>query len=273
MKCSEIIKKLEELAPPSYACDWDNVGLLSGRSDKEVKKILIALDGLDEVIDMAVQVHADMVITHHPLIFKPLKRINDEDFIGLRLMKLIEHGISYYAMHTNFDVAPGCMADLAAGKLELVDCSVLEVTGQAELSAQTGEKPVPIGIGRKGRLPEPMTVKELGAYIKDRFDLPFLTVYGGSAVTEPITYVAVAPGSGKGSISYALDAGVQVLITGDIGHHDGIDAAANHMMIMDAGHYGLEHIFVDFMEEFLRQELEPEMELLKAAMVFPAVVL
>ena len=121
MKCSEIIKVLNELAPESCACEWDNPGLIAGRRDKEVKKILVTLDATDEAVETAIREGADMLLSHHPLIFKPVKKINDEDFITKRILKLIQHDISYYAMHTNFDSAPGCMADLAADRLGLED--------------------------------------------------------------------------------------------------------------------------------------------------------
>lgn len=109
MKCSEVIEVLGRLAPESCACDWDNPGLLAGRSDKEVKKIYIALDATDQVVEAAIKGGADMLLTHHPLIFKAIKKVNDQNFITRRLVKLIQADISYYAMHTNFDAAPGCM--------------------------------------------------------------------------------------------------------------------------------------------------------------------
>ena len=129
MKCSEVIEILGKLAPESCACDWDNPGLLAGRSDKEVKKIYIALDATDQVVDAAIKAGADMLLTHHPLIFKAIKKVNDQNFITRRLVKLIQADISYYAMHTNFDAAPGCMADLAAERLSLKDTEPLEAMG------------------------------------------------------------------------------------------------------------------------------------------------
>ena len=130
MKCSEIIKILETLSPRSMACDWDNPGLLAGRSGKEVKTIFLAVDATDSVIEQAEQAGADMILTHHPLIFKGIKQVSDQNFIGRRVLRMIQDDISYYAMHTNFDAAPGCMADLAAKKLGLTDCEVLEKMGE-----------------------------------------------------------------------------------------------------------------------------------------------
>lgn len=263
MKCEELTVKLERLAPLSCACDWDNVGLLAGRSDKEVKKVFIALDATDEVIEEAVLWGADMLVTHHPLIFKPLKQINDKDFIGRRLIKLIRHDIAYYAMHTNFDAAPGCMADAAAIRLGLTDMRILEQEG---LMAG-GE--TPYGIGKTGYLKEEMTVREVAGLVKERFKLPFLTLYGEEAIDGPLRFIGISPGSGGSMIKSALKAGVKVLVTGDIGHHNGIDAAANGMAVIDAGHYGLEYLFLDFVEDYLRKEAGEAFEIRKAEVVFP----
>ena len=157
MKCSEIIEGLQRLAPESCACDWDNPGLLAGRSDKEVKKIYIALDATDQVVEDAVQWGADMLLTHHPLIFKAIKKVNDGNFITRRLVKLIQADISYYAMHTNFDAAPGCMADMAAARLGLTECEPLDPMGELDMDGES----VPYGVGKRGTLEQPVTVREL----------------------------------------------------------------------------------------------------------------
>lgn len=254
MRCDELIRILELLAPPVCACDWDNTGLLTGCSDKEVKKVLIALDATDEVVEKAVQGGADLLITHHPLIFKPLYKINDQDFISRRIIKLIRNGISYYAMHTNFDAAPGCMADAAAEKLGLTDVKVLEKAGEILKETNEGPKEVVYGIGKTGYLSKGMTVREIATLVKERFRLPFVRVYGEEVLGEPVRFVGISPGSGGSMINSALEAGVKVFISGDIGHHNGIDAVANHMAVIDAGHYGLEYLFLDFMEEYLKKE-------------------
>ena len=115
MKCKEIVKILEQLSPGKYACEWDNVGLLVGRKDKEIHRIMIALDASKDVVILAVKENVDMLITHHPMIFSAIKQINEEQFIGEKVLSLAEKGICYYAMHTNFDSVGG-MAELAAGE-------------------------------------------------------------------------------------------------------------------------------------------------------------
>ena len=126
MTCQEIMERLEELSPAHYAKEWDNVGLLVGNREKTVKSIYIALDATKEVVDEAVALGADMILTHHPLIFKGMKRIVSDHFIGERLIGLIQNDICYYAMHTNFDIMG--MADAAADELKLRNREVLQVT-------------------------------------------------------------------------------------------------------------------------------------------------
>ena len=251
MKCSEVMAKLEELSPLSFAEGWDNVGLLVGSREREVESVMIALDATDAVIDQAVLAGADMLLTHHPLIFSPQKRITADDFTGKRISKLILNDISYYACHTNFDVMG--MGDEAAERLGLEERSVLEITFEDELSQE--------GIGRAGVLPEDMTLRECAAYVKEVFDLDRVKVFGEEG--RKVRRAAVVPGSGGDYIRSAVNAGADVYISGDIGHHDGIDALEQGLAVIDAGHFGLEQIFVPYMKEILSREL-PMLHLLTA---------
>lgn len=264
MKCREIVELLEKLAPMDMACDWDNPGLLAGRWEKEVRRIYLALDATDQVVEDAAKKGADLLITHHPLIFKAVKQVNDGDFIGRRLLTLIRQDISYYAMHTNFDSAPGCMADLAASRLGLTQGKVLEPLGERD--------GVAYGIGKVGRLPRPMTLKELALAVKEAFRLPFVTVYGELNREEKLSLCAISPGSGGSMIAPALAQGVQVLVTGDISHHEGIDSVARQMAVIDAGHYGLEYLFMDFLEGYLGERLGGQIAIEKAPVAFPEAV-
>ena len=256
MKCYEVIDKLEELSPLMYAEEWDNVGLLAGRRDKEIKRIYIALDATDDVIEEAVRLRADLLLTHHPLIFHKMSRINTDDFIGRRVYTLIRNDISYYAMHTNYDVKG--MADEAADNMGLIGREVLDVTYEDDISKE--------GCGRVGKLPQIMTLQECAEYVKKQFNVPNVRVYG--CLEDKIENAAVMPGSGGSFIKNALAAGADVMITGDIDHHEAIDAVAQGIHIIDAGHYGIEKLFIPFMEEFIRREL-PGIEIYKAAISEP----
>ena len=126
MLCQELIGILQEQSPEYYACEWDNVGLLVGDPQKEIKRVYIALDATDEAVAEAVDASADLLLTHHPMIFRAVKRITAGDFIGRKIIKLIRNDISYYAMHTNFDVKG--MAQLASQRMALTGGEALDVT-------------------------------------------------------------------------------------------------------------------------------------------------
>lgn len=242
MLCRDIMKVIEATYPKHAALEWDNVGLLVGRTEKEVKKIYVALDATDEVIEQAVAANADMLITHHPLLFSPLKKITDEHFIGGRVVKLLQHDISYYAMHTNYDVCG--MADISAAILGLDGAETLEVTDKESME----------GIGKVGDFSGQMSLQSCGEFIKEKFQLDSVKVFGDLSST--VQRVAICPGSGKGMTELALEKNADVLVTGDIGHHEGIDAVAQGLAIIDAGHYGLEHIFIEDMANYLRKNIE-----------------
>ena len=243
MICREIIDILQEQSPERYAYSWDNVGLLVGSFEKEVKTVYIALDATDETIQEAVDAGADLLLTHHPLIFKGLKKANTDDFTGRRVIALIQNDIACYAMHTNFDVKG--MADLGAKRMELTGCQVLDVTGCDEQGLS--------GIGKVGELPCEMTVADCAGKVKEAFGVELVKIFGRP--DQKITRAAICPGSGKSVIGKAIEAKAQVLITGDIDHHDGIDGAAQGLAIIDAGHYGVEKIFIPYMKEYLESRI------------------
>ena len=244
MQCKEIIQVIEATFPRTAALGFDNVGLLAGRSEKEVSRIYLALDATDVVIDRAIKEGADMLITHHPLLFSAVKKVTDEDFITRRIVKLIQNDISYYAMHTNYDVLG--MAELSGKIMDLQNGEVLDVT-------YTDEEGNPEGIGRIGNLEKDMTLEECCVYVKHRLELGSLKVFGD--MQKKVHRLAISPGSGKSSIAVALEKGADVLVTGDIGHHDGIDAVEQGLAVIDAGHYGTEYIFIEDMKQFFEKKL------------------
>lgn len=251
----EIIKALEQRWPRSQACDWDNVGLLTGRRHRQVNTIFVALDVTEETLEEAIRVGAQMMITHHPLLFSPVKQINDGDFMGRRLLGLIENQIAYYAMHTNFDVTG--MAELNSQALGLKESVPLET--------EDPDNP-DIGIGRVGDLEEPMRLEDFARRVKDGMAVPSLRVYGDPEMC--ISRAAVCGGSGKSVIGQALEAGAQVLVTGDMDYHTSIDTLAKGMAVIDPGHYGSEYVFISYMAEQLRQ-MFPDLKVEEAAKRHP----
>lgn len=245
MKASVLVELLEQLCPREYACAWDNIGMHIGHYDKEIHKILVAVDADDSVVEFAVANNVDMIVTHHPLLFSGIKQINDACFMGRRVLKLIESQINCYCMHTNFDTVGG-MATVSADRLSLTDCVVLSEVKDGE------------GIGRVGNLPQTLTIKELCNLVKKQFNLDCVVLYGDEKLK--VSRVAICPGSGKDEIQAAIKLGAEVLITGDMTYHYGVDSVAQGLHIIDAGHYGIEHIFIEIITQYLEKSLENNSE-------------
>ncbi len=251
MILSEIMAQLEEFCPKSFAMSWDNPGLQAGRSTKEVQTVYLAVDATTEVIEDAARQHADLILTHHPLLFAGLKHVTDQDFIGRRVVRILQEDMALYAMHTNFDVMG--MAAEAAEELHLLNPDVLEVTYEDSISHE--------GLGRIGELPEHMTLRECAQYVKEVFRIPQVRVYGDPE--SAVVMTAILPGSGKDEVDAALDKGADVLITGDITHHVGLDATEKGIALIDAGHYGVEKMFVPYMRDYLAREM-PQLKVICA---------
>ena len=260
MKAYELTSWLEKKYPSDAAEDWDNVGLLAGDDTNEISHVFLALDLTEETLAEAIEDGADMIITHHPMIFSGIKKINNHSFTGRKILTLIQKGIVYYAMHTNYDILG--MADLSARYLELSDTKVLCATGEKD-----GE---PIGFGRVGNLPCEMTLKEYALLVKKNLKLSDVKVYGN--LEQTVKTAAVCTGSGKSMIQDVLAAGADVYVTGDIDHHTGIDTVAQGLAIIDAGHYGTEYIFMEDMKERLAKAF-PELTVSCAKVRSPYTIL
>ncbi len=242
MKSKQVIEILQRLAPSSYAMSWDNSGFLVGRSDLEVKKIAVALDATNDVIKQAVFDKVDMIVTHHPMIFSNMKRINDETFLGRKILTLIENHMVCYAMHTNYDIAGG-MPELAAKKIGLIWEEPLEITNEIDEKKE--------GIGKIGRFEKVLSLEECTNLVKESFGLDHILVFGDKK--REIKKVAISPGSGRSMINEAVNKGADVIITGDIGHHEGLDAMDMGIAVIEAGHYGIEQIFIEHVANYLRE--------------------
>lgn len=256
MRCKEIIDIIERVYPKSAALSFDNVGLQAGRREKEVTTVYLALDATEEVIADAIEKRADLLITHHPLIFSPLKAVTDEDFVSRRILTMIQNDMSYYAMHTNYDVLG--MAALAGEKFRLTEMEVLDETMETEGHAE--------GIGRIGELQETKSLQECCEFVKDCLKLEQVKVFG--ELSREVKRLAISPGSGKSAVAPALRKGADVLVTGDIGHHEGLDALEQGLCVIDAGHYGTEYMFIEDMKRFLMERC-PELQIATAEVRVP----
>ena len=260
MKCKEVVAVLHDRWNPSYAMDWDNVGLLVGRWEKEIKKIFVALDVTEANLEQAFAFGADLIVTHHPMIFSPVKKINTGDFMGKRLISMIQNDLCYFAMHTNFDVKG--MAMLNEHALGLLGASPLQTTVVEDAEED--------GLGRIGVLEQEMALGEFAQKVKMDMQVPDVRVYGD--LSKKIARAAVCGGSGKSTVKDALKKKADVLVTGDIDYHTGIDAVAQGLAIVDAGHYGTEYCFIQYVTKEL-EKMFPEMEIKAAEVCYPYQVL
>ena len=238
MKCAEIINLLEDSFPVKYAVPGDKTGFAVGDREKEVNHIFVAVDATDETIDAAINAGADLLLTHHPMIYSPLATITTDTFQGRRVMKMIQNDLCYMSTHTNYDSCR--MADLAAERLEMTECQVLEEVADG------------IGIGKTGSLPKEMTVRECALYVKEKFQIPSVRFFGDG--DQKVKIAAICPGSGRSVIGCCHKQGAEVFITGDVDHHTGIDQFDDELPIIDAGHYGVEHIYIEDMCRFLSEK-------------------
>ncbi len=247
MKIRDILKKLNELAPFEDAQAWDNPGLLVGDEGSEVTSILVALDASGAAIEEAQAKRVQLIITHHPLIFGGLKKINNSDFTGSRVLKLAASGIGCIAMHTNYDAH--VMTKRAAGLLGLSD---MKIFAEAK---ETGAGL--IGFGAYGGIKDRMSLKDYASEVRQLFELSNVRYYGDPEAL--IKTAAIVPGSGAEFVDEALLAGADVLITGDVKYHTGFDAAEKGLNIIDAGHYGIEKIFIDDMKDYIERSMPGEL--------------
>lgn len=241
---SDVLELLESLAPPSLAESWDNVGLQVGDRSRRVRSVWVSLDPLPEVVDEACRAGVDLLVTHHPLLFRPLSVVDVETPIGRILQEALTHGLSVAAAHTNLDSASGGLNDLLAQKLQLVHLRPL-VPAEPGPSGRSGagdEGIVPAGMGRVGNLTAEMPLAELVRRVKGALGLAAVRWVGDG--TRKVTTVAVCSGSGSGLLEAFYRSAAEVFISGDLRYHDARDAQASGRALIDVGHFPSEHLVV-----------------------------
>ena len=222
----EIEKFLYDWAPANLAAGWDNVGLLVGSPDREVRKILTALDITESVVDEAVQIGADLIVAHHPVMnctWHPVQTLRSDDRQGRVLTKLVENHISAICMHTNLDAAEGGVNDVLAQKLGLLDTQPL-----------TDEK-----IGRVGTLKCEIPLVEFTRFVVKSLGCNGLRY---TDCGRPVHRVAVGGGACGDYIAQAIALGCDTFVTSDLRYHDFLDT--KELNLIDAGHFPTEQVIV-----------------------------
>lgn len=221
---NDILSYLCTLAPEHYKMDWDNIGLMCGHSDRQVSRILVALDASLPVAEEAARLGCELVVVHHPLIFTETSTVSDQTITGIRLLSYLEKHLSVISMHTNLDCAPGGVNDVLAQRLGLQNVQVLEDGEMAHLV-------------RYGEVPE-QTLAQFLSFVKRQLDCPGLRYADGR---RTVHRVAVGGGSCGEYLPQLAALGCDTFVTADVNYHRFADASEMGLNLIDAGHFETEN--------------------------------
>jgi dinuclear metal center YbgI/SA1388 family protein len=243
---SNIIQILEEIAPPVLAEDWDNVGLQIGDARSEVRSIWVALDPSLDVVTAACEAEVDLLVTHHPLFFRPLRRIDVQSPLGEIIEMAIRHHVAVYSMHTNLDATRDGLNDWLARRLGL---RRLRPLASIDRTAHRQHN----GIGRVGTLAGTMTLKDLALDVKQRLNIGGIRIAGNTKLR--VKRVALSTGSGGSLLDHFLASNAEVFISGDLRYHEARDIEAARRGLIDIGHFQSEHLITVELVQRLRRAL------------------
>ncbi len=238
---SDIVKIMDSIAPQELAEEWDNVGLLVGRGGAVVSKLLLALDASPGVVQQAIDKRAQMIITHHPVIFDPVKKMTDKIWQHRLLLDCVENKIAVYSAHTSLDSVLGGVNDVLSARLGIEHTEVLIP------NACDGA-----GLGRIGNVKTSMSLPEFAEKVKTVLKLEKVAV--GDA-GKKVNKVALCGGAGAEFVKAALTAGADTFVTGDVKYHAVQDAVFGGMNIIDATHQGTELPVVNMLADSLALRL------------------
>jgi dinuclear metal center YbgI/SA1388 family protein len=240
-----ILSIIEGFIPPALAEPWDNVGLQIGDPNWPVKSVRVALDPSAEVVQAACKDGVDLLVTHHPLIFKPVKKIDLSTPQGSLVGAAISHRMAIYAAHTNFDRMADGLNDILSRKIGLRQLHPLErVVASEGLAIGDGH-----GMGRIGKLEHAVALIELAQQLKSLLNLDHIKVAGRTDLT--VETVALCTGSGSSLLDLFINSGAEVYISGDLRYHDARTAEACDLALSDIGHFSSEHLMVEALAQRL----------------------
>ena len=242
---NELETVLNSFCPLDLAENWDNVGVLVGERYKNINKVLLSLDLTDDVIKEALELKVDLIITHHPLIFKPMKNICDDNTIGKKIITLIKNDIILYTAHTNLDMANGGTNDALFNLLSL---SKKEFLIEKDVN---GKK---FGMGRIGELEKEVDMVEFAKYVKKRLGLDYINIVNSNGKVKRIG-LCTGSASNQDFIKQAINKKCDTYITGDISFHNGHFGLDNNINLIDGTHFATESIFMDNMKKYIYENI------------------
>lgn len=238
----QIYNVLNELAPVQYQMDFDNSGFLIGDRSREVQTVLAALDITDDVIKEAVSLHADLIVSHHPLLFHPLRNVRADDLTGRKVLALAKHEIAAICMHTNLDIADGGVNDALMKVLNAETTGLLDPAG-------TDERGQALGCGRIGAISEPMPLEAFLKDLTERLHVSGLRYCDGG---KQVHRLAVCGGSGGNMLELAYDAGCDTFVTADVKYDRFLAAKELGVNLIDADHFCTENVVIPVLTEAIR---------------------
>ena len=241
-KVRDVVGFLQQVYPPHCEEQWDNSGLQIGSLDEVLTSAVIALDVDLPVVDEAISKGANLLISHHPLFFRPLKRVDYSAYMGELVRKIILNGINVYSLHTNFDSASGGLNDIL---LEMMGLSS-SVPVVQHPDGECG------GIGRVVVLPEPRRVKNIAVDVRINWEVSVLSYVG--CLDRCVSKLAVCGGSGADLIERCISLGVELYITADVKYHEAMLARANGMNLLILNHFEMERASLGGLKELLTSE-------------------
>ncbi len=243
----QVVAFLDQFAPPQLAESWDNVGLLVGDRARPARRLMTCLTLTPATVAEAIERDADLVVSHHPLPFRPVARVTTDTTVGRLLWDLIGAHIAVYSPHTAFDSAPtGINQRLAAG-LGLTEIGPL-------VRPPAGAFDASLGAGRCGVLGPPVSLRDLVDRVKRLLAVPVVRVVGDDA--RPIARVALACGSGGSFLDAARDARCDCLVTGETSFHTCLEAEATGLALLLTGHFASERFAVEHLADDLQTRFE-----------------
>jgi dinuclear metal center YbgI/SA1388 family protein len=251
---AEVVAALDDRYPPAWAEQWDRVGLVLGEPSAPVRRVLCVVDCVPETVAEALAVGADLIVAHHPLLLRGVSSVAPTTFKGRIVHELIRRGVALFVAHTNADVAAPGVSDALADRLGLTGLRPLRPASPAGPADGQGR-----GLGRIGRLPQPMSLAELTAHAA-RVLPP--TAWGVRAAGDPARMVrtlAVSGGAGDSLLGDVVAAEVDAFLTADLRHHPASEhLAAGGPALLDAAHWATERPWCDELAGFLRDGLAVE---------------
>ena len=251
VRVAEIVNFLEEFAPPCLAEEWDNVGLLVGDGTKNVSALMTCLTLSPDVVAEAVRRNAGMVVTHHPVLFRPVQRLTSETAEGRMLLDLIGNGIAVFSSHTAYDSANDGINQQLAELFQLNDIQALRSIPNFENCDHTAQKPVS-GAGRCGSLPVPISLGDFLEHVKAKLGIERLQFVGNESTT--IETIGIACGSAAEFLQDAHNKNCQALLTGEARFHACFEAVALDIALVLAGHYATERPAIERLAEILQKQ-------------------